>query len=74
MRGQPAHFAHSKVMAWVAFDRAVQAVERYGHDGPVDRWRTLRDGCTARSANAATTPERSTFTQSYGSSTLDAAC
>src|SRR5581483_9992624 len=41
MRGDPQHFVHSKVMAWAGFDRAVQAVERFGLDGPADRWRTL---------------------------------
>ena len=56
VRGGRRHFMHSKVMAWVAFDRAVQAVEHHGHDGPVDRWRdAARRGCTARCANAATT-------------------
>ncbi len=41
VRGPARHFTHSKVMAWVAFDRAVQAVERFGADGPVDRWREI---------------------------------
>ena len=39
MRGPRRHFTHSKVLAWVAFDRAVAAVERFGLPGPVDRWR-----------------------------------
>ena len=43
VRGPRRHFTHSKVMAWVAFDRAVKAVEAFGLDGPVDRWRDLRD-------------------------------
>ena len=43
VRGPRRHFTHSKVMAWVAFDRAVKAVERFGYDGPVDDWRRIRD-------------------------------
>ena len=42
MRGGRRHFTYSKVMAWVAFDRAVKAVEQFGLDGPVERWRALR--------------------------------
>ena len=43
VRGPRRHFTHSKVMAWVAFDRGVQAVERFGRSGPVERWRKIRD-------------------------------
>ena len=42
VRGPRRHFVHSKAMAWVAFDRAVKAVERFGLDGPVDEWRQAR--------------------------------
>src|SRR6266568_2284403 len=42
VRGPARHFTHSKVMAWVAFDRAVSAHEKFGRVGPVDRWRELR--------------------------------
>lgn len=42
-RGEPQHYTYSKVMVWVAFDRGVKAVERYGLDGPVERWRNIRD-------------------------------
>ena len=42
MRGEKRHFTHSKVMAWVAFDRAIRDVEKYGLRGPVARWRKLR--------------------------------
>ena len=73
VRGSRRHFTHSKVMAWVAFDRAVQAVERHGHDGPVDRWRTLRDAVHGEVCECGYDAERNTFTQSYGSRTLDAA-
>jgi Glycosyl hydrolases family 15 len=43
MRGPRRQFVHSKVMAWAGFDRAMQAVQRHGLDGPVHRWRALRD-------------------------------
>ena len=43
IRGEPQHFTHSRLMVWVAFDRAVQAVETYGLDGPVEKWRAIRD-------------------------------
>ena len=43
VRGEPRHFTYSKVMAWVAFDRGIRACERFGLEGPVARWRTLRD-------------------------------
>ena len=52
IRGEPRHFVHSKVMAWVAFDRAVRTVETQGLDGPVDRWRALRDAIHARGVRA----------------------
>jgi GH15 family glucan-1,4-alpha-glucosidase len=72
VRGPRRHFTHSKVMAWVALDRAVQAVERWGLDGPVDRWRKLRqevhDEVCAHGYNA----ERGAFTRYYGSRELDA--
>src|SRR5690606_41626176 len=43
VRGPKRHFTHSKMMAWVALDRAVKGIERFGLDGPLDRWRALRD-------------------------------
>src|SRR6266550_6793009 len=47
IRDEPKHFVHSKVMAWVAFDRAVRSVEEHELDGPVDRWRGVRDSIHA---------------------------
>src|SRR5690606_26197214 len=44
VRGPRRHFTHSKLMAWVAFDRAIKAVEAYGHAGPLEEWRALRAG------------------------------
>ena len=72
VRGPRRHFTHSKVMAWVAFDRAVKAVERYGADGPVDRWRQLRAEVHAEVCEKGFDPRRDTFTQYYGSQDLDA--
>jgi GH15 family glucan-1,4-alpha-glucosidase len=73
VRGPQRPFVHSKVMAWAGVDRAVRAVERFGLDGPVDRWRRLRqeihDDVCAKGFDA----DRSTFTQFYGSRGLDAA-
>jgi GH15 family glucan-1,4-alpha-glucosidase len=72
VRGPRRHFTHSKVMAWVAFDRAVKAVERFGLAGPVDRWRRLRDEIHAEVCREGYDAERRTFTQYYGSRELDA--
>jgi GH15 family glucan-1,4-alpha-glucosidase len=71
VRGPRRPFTHSRVMAWVAVDRAVKAVERFGLEGPVDRWRHLRrvihdDVCHGYD------PELGAFVQYYGSKLLDA--
>jgi GH15 family glucan-1,4-alpha-glucosidase len=72
IRGERRHFVHSKAMAWVAFDRAVRTVETQGLDGPVDRWRVLRDEIRAEVCERGFDPELGSFTQSYGSKELDA--
>jgi GH15 family glucan-1,4-alpha-glucosidase len=72
VRGPRRHFTHSKVMAWVALDRAVKAVERFVLAGPVDRWRALRNEIHAEVCREGYDAERRTFTQYYGSSELDA--
>ena len=72
IRGEPRHFVHSKVMCWVAFDRAVRAVETFDHDGPVERWAAARDAVHREVCEHGWDAERSTFTQSYGSQELDA--
>ncbi len=72
VRGPRRHFTHSKVMAWVAADRAVKAVEQSGLDGPVDRWRQLRDVVRADVLAHGYDSDRATFTQSYGRPELDA--
>lgn len=72
MRGPRQHFTHSKVMAWVAFDRAVRSVERYDLKGPVERWRSAREAVHADVCAKAWDDPRQAFTQSYGSDSLDA--
>jgi GH15 family glucan-1,4-alpha-glucosidase len=72
VRGPRRHFTHSKVMVWVAFDRSVKAVERYGLEGPVERWRQLRAEVHEEVCRLGYDPERNTFTQYYGSHDLDA--
>ena len=72
MRGERRHFVHSKVMAWVAFDRAIAATERWGFEGPVGAWRRTRDEIHREVCERGWDAERKTFTQSYGSHALDA--
>ena len=72
VRGGRRHFTHSKVMAWVAFDRAVRSVEEFGLDGPVERWGALRDRIHAEVCGNGFDAELDSFVQSYGSKELDA--
>lgn len=73
IRGEPQHFTHSKVMAWVAFDRAVKAIRRWGLEGPVERWTAVRDEIRQEVLDRAFDPKRNSFMQAYGSPHLDAA-
>ena len=73
VRGPRRHFTHSKVMAWVAFDRIVKEAERFGRDGPVERWRSLRDEIHAEVCAKGFDARRNTFVQRYGAEDLDAA-
>lgn len=66
------HFVHSKLMSWVAFDRAVISCEKFGLAGPVNRWRALRDEIHAEIIEKGFDAEQGTFVQSYGSKVLDA--
>ena len=72
VRGPPQHFTYSKVMAWVAFDRAVRDVEELGLNGPVERWRQLRDVIHAEICTRGFDPGLGSFVQAYGSRELDA--
>ncbi len=72
IRGPLRHFTHSRVMVWAAFDRAVRAVEEDGHDGPVERWRRLRDAVHAEVLDRGYDDARGTFTQHYETTDVDA--
>jgi len=73
VRGGRRHFVHSKVMAWVAFDRAIRSYEEGEPFGaPVDRWRTIRDEIHAEVCEKGFDKELNSFVQSYGSKSLDA--
>jgi GH15 family glucan-1,4-alpha-glucosidase len=73
VRGPRRHFTHSKVMCWVAFDRAAAAVERFGLPGPGRRWRAIADEIHREVCERGYDDGRGAFTQSYGSKALDAA-
>jgi GH15 family glucan-1,4-alpha-glucosidase len=72
VRGEPRHFVHSKLMAWVAFDRAVKGLERFGDRFPVARWRQLRDEVHAEICERGYDPHVGAFMQYYGGDILDA--
>jgi GH15 family glucan-1,4-alpha-glucosidase len=73
-RGGRKQFVHSKVMAWVALDRAVKHHEQYDGSGDVKRWRKNRDLLHAQICAKGFNKKLNSFTQSYGSKTLDASC
>ena len=72
VRGPRRHFTHSKVMAWVAFDRAVKAVDRFGLEGPQSHWKRIRDQIHAEVCRRGYDAERRSFVQEYGGKALDA--
>jgi GH15 family glucan-1,4-alpha-glucosidase len=72
VRGPRQHFTYSKVMAWVAFDRAVKSVSDFGAAGPIDRWAAVRDEIHADVCHNGFDGELGSFVQAYGSTTLDA--
>jgi GH15 family glucan-1,4-alpha-glucosidase len=72
VRGDPQQFVHSKVMAWTAVDRAIAAVERHHLDGPLQAWKRLRHDIHTQVCERGFDRDRGSFTQSYGSKTLDA--
>jgi len=71
-RGGPEHFTYSKVMAWVAFDRAIKSAEQFGLEAPLDRWRQLAAAIHADVCRRGFDRELGSFVQSYGSKHLDA--
>jgi GH15 family glucan-1,4-alpha-glucosidase len=72
VRGPRRHFTYSKMMCWVAFDRAVRSIERFGYEGPLEEWKRLRarihDDVCRRGFDAG----KGAFVQSYGATELDA--
>jgi len=72
IRGPRRHFVHSKVMAWVAVDRAVRIVQQFGEDGPLDRWIKLRGDIHDEVCRLGFSRELNSFVQYYGSKELDA--
>jgi GH15 family glucan-1,4-alpha-glucosidase len=72
VRGPPRHFTHSKIMAWVAFDRAIKDAEQDGLEGPIERWRQLRDAIHTQVCDKGFDSHSNTFVQSYDSTHLDA--
>ena len=72
VRGGRRQFTFSKIMAWVALDRTVRDAERYKLQAPLESWRKLRDRMHATICEFGFNSERSTFTQSFGSTELDA--
>ncbi|HXQ61708.1 MAG TPA: glycoside hydrolase family 15 protein [Acidimicrobiales bacterium] len=72
VRGPRRHFTHSKVMAWVAFDRAIKMVDECGESGPVDEWRALRETIFQQVCEQGFNTKVGAFTQYYGSDALDA--
>ncbi|HET7387567.1 MAG TPA: glycoside hydrolase family 15 protein [Nocardioidaceae bacterium] len=72
IRGPLRHFTHSRVMVWVAFDRAIAAIEKHGLPGPADKWRKLRDKVRDEVLEKGFDAGRNTFTQHYDTSEVDA--
>jgi GH15 family glucan-1,4-alpha-glucosidase len=72
VRGPRRHFTHSKIMAWVALDRAVKGVERFGLSGPVERWRETRDRIHAEVCDRGFDSKIGSFVQYYGATVVDA--
>ena len=71
VRGPRRHFTHSKVMAWVAVDRAIKAVERFHLEAPIDRWKALRARIHEEVCAEGFNSDRNAFVQYYGGSELD---
>jgi GH15 family glucan-1,4-alpha-glucosidase len=72
VRGDRRQFTHSKVMAWVAVDRAIRSAEEFDLEGPLEAWRKWRDEIHAQVCHHGYDPDLKSFVQSYGSETLDA--
>ena len=73
MRAEPQHFTYSKMMAWVAFDRAVLLAEQLHYEAPLKKWKAIRDAIHNEVCDRAFDKRRNCFVQAYGSDHLDAA-
>lgn len=71
-RGEPQHFTYSKVMSWVAFDRAVKSIEVFGLEGPLERWKTIRHDIHEDVCSKGYNRDKGCFVQSYSTDQLDA--
>ena len=71
-RGEPRHYVFSKVMTWVAFDRAIKSVEKFGFEAPLEHWRGLRDTICRDVCARGFDASLNSFVESYGSKLLDA--
>ena len=72
IRGPRRHFTHSKVMAWVAIDRAIKTIEQFGREGPIEQWRALRSTMHEEICAKGFHEGKQAFSQFYGSDILDA--
>jgi len=72
IRGPRRHFTHSRIMVWVAFDSAIEAVEQHGLPGPADRWHEIRDEVGAEILERGYDSDRGTFVQHYDTTEVDA--
>ncbi len=72
IRGPQQHFTHSQAMVWAAFDRAVRAIEEFDLEGPLEKWRELRDRVHAQVLEKGFDAERNTFVQHYATTEVDA--
>jgi GH15 family glucan-1,4-alpha-glucosidase len=72
IRGPRRHFTHSRVMVWAAFDRAIMGIEKHGLEGPLERWRELREVVRSEVLAKGFNTERNTFTQHYDTAEVDA--
>jgi GH15 family glucan-1,4-alpha-glucosidase len=71
-RGGPQQFTYSKMMAWVAFDRAVLLAQQLNYEGPIDKWKALREAIHKQICERAFNPKKNSFARSYDSEELDA--
>jgi len=71
-RGDGKHYVSSKVLTWVAFDRAIKSAEKFGFEAPLEQWRTLRDTIHCEVCEKGFDRNLNTFVESYGSRLLDA--